>query len=162
MFHFGQTMFKNFIKCGLKTEYLENEILKNWFKKVFCLSLIPIQSVDDECIKLENELLWDIALKYEIIGLNKADRFWQYFINNFFEGSFPLSMWNQFDNENERTNNRVEGDNLKMKKFCGASNPNIDKAVRLLQQYEATSTDKYNNAKKKNGEKIIYSSNYQS
>ncbi len=83
----------------------------------------------------------DIALKYENIGLNKADRFWQYFIKTFFEDSFPLSMWNQFDNENERTNNRVEGDNLKMKKFCGASNPNIDKAVRLLQQYEATSTD---------------------
>jgi hypothetical protein len=57
-------------------------------------------------------------------------------------------MWNHFDNKYERTNNRVEGDNNKMKVFCGASNPNIDKAVRLLQQYEATASDKYTNAKK--------------
>ena len=35
-----------------------------------------------------------------------------------------------------------------MKLFCGAANPNVDKAVRLLQQYETTSSDKYNNAKK--------------
>ena len=42
----------------------------------------------------------------------------------------------------------VEGDNNRMKLFCCAANPNIDKAVRLLQQYESTSSDKYNNAKK--------------
>jgi len=35
-----------------------------------------------------------------------------------------------------------------MKLFCGAGNPNIDKAIRLLQQYEATSSYKYRNAKK--------------
>ena len=44
--------------------------------------------------------------------------------------------------------NRVEEDNNKMKNFCGASNPNKDKAVRLLQQYESTASDKFKNAKK--------------
>ena len=34
-----------------------------------------------------------------------------------------------------------EGDNNRMKLFCGAGNPNIDKAVRLLQQYETTSSN---------------------
>ena len=57
-------------------------------------------------------------------------------------------MWNHFDNHDERTNNRVEGDNGKMKLFCGASDPKMDKAVGLLQQYEVTACDKYNNAKK--------------
>ena len=52
------------------------------------------------------------------------------------------------DNHDERTNNRVEGDNKMMKKFCGAADPNIDKAVSLLKQYETTAKDKYNNAKK--------------
>ena len=66
----------------------------------------------------------------------------------FFEGQFPLKMWNHFDNSYERTNNRVEGDNNKMKLFCGAVNPNIDEAVRLLQQFDAKSSDKYRNAKK--------------
>ena len=54
-------------------------------------------------------------------------------------------MWNHFDNVYERTNH-VEGDNNKMKLFCGAGNPRIDKAVRLLKQYETTSTDKFKNA----------------
>ena len=30
-------------------------------------------------------------------------------------------MWNHFDNEEERTQNRVEGDNNKMRLFCGAA-----------------------------------------
>jgi hypothetical protein len=41
-------------------------------------------------------------------------------------------MWNHYDTVYERTNNRVEGDNNKMKNFCGAANPRIDKAIRLL------------------------------
>ena len=35
-----------------------------------------------------------------------------------------------------------------MKVFCGAADPNIDKAVGLLQQFEAAASDKYINAKK--------------
>ena len=37
-----------------------------------------------------------------------------------------------------------------MKLFCGAADPKIDKAVGLLQQYEVTAKDKYENAKKEN------------
>ena len=59
-------------------------------------------------------------------------------------------MWNHFDNDDERTNNRVEGDNGKMRLYCGASDPNIDKASDLLRQYESTARDKYVNAKKVN------------
>ncbi len=142
LFHFGQTLFKNLIKIGLKQEYLDNEELRNFFKRVFCLALIPLPSVDAECIELQH-LIQDIGVRYPNIGIAKAERFWQYFINTFFEGQFPLRMWNHFDNIYERTNNHVEGDNNKMKLFCGAANPNVDKAVHLLQQYETTSSDKY-------------------
>ena len=41
-------------------------------------------------------------------------------------------MWNHWDNHNERTNNRVEGDN-------------IDKAVGILQMYELDAREKYLN-----------------
>ena len=133
LFHFGQTLFKNLIKIGLKQEYLD--------KRVFCLALIPLPSVDAECIELQH-LIQDIGVRYPNIGIAKAERFWQYFINTFFEGQFPLRMWNHFDNIYERTNNHVEGDNNKMKLFCGAANPNVDKAVHLLQQYGTTSSDK--------------------
>ena len=42
----------------------------------------------------------------------------------------------------------MERDNNKMKQLGGAANPRIEKAGRLLQQYEATATDKYHNSKK--------------
>ena len=61
-----------------------------------------------------------------------------------------LHPWNHQDNHDERTNNRVEGDNNKMKNFCGAADPNIDKAAGLLQMYELDARDKYLNAKLKN------------
>jgi hypothetical protein len=44
---------------------------------MFCLALIPIPNVDSERIQLQH-LIKDI-------GLNSLDRFWQYFINTFFE-----------------------------------------------------------------------------
>jgi hypothetical protein len=64
------------------------------------------------------------------------------------DSQYPKMMWNHFDTQFERTNNKVEGDNNKMKLFCGAANPCIDKAIGLLQTYEAISADKYFNAKK--------------
>ncbi|CAF1097749.1 unnamed protein product [Brachionus calyciflorus] len=117
--------------------------------KLFCLALIPIPSVDAECISLQKLWFDVIAPNNPNIGIQKANKFWQYFIDTFFEGQFTVRMWNHFDNNYERTNNRVEGDNNKMKLYCGAANPNIDKAVRLLQQHESASSDKYKNAKKK-------------
>ena len=48
-------VFKNLIKIGLKQEYLDNEELRNFFKRVFCLALILIPSVDAECIELRDE-----------------------------------------------------------------------------------------------------------
>ena len=37
------------------------------------------------------------------------------------DSRFSLLMWNHYDNYDERTNNRVEGDNNKMKLFCDAA-----------------------------------------
>ncbi len=66
-----------------------------------------------------------------------------YFENTYLYGNYQPQEWNHFSNFHERTNNRVEADNHTMKKYCGATNPNVVKAVRLLQQYETTSKDKY-------------------
>jgi len=42
-------------------------------------------------------------------------------------------MWNHFDNDDDRINNIVEGDNNKMRIFCGAAQPDISKAVMKQQ-----------------------------
>ena len=55
----------------------------------------------------------------------KLQGFTEYVINNYFEGSFPQKYWNHFLTIGNRTNNHVEGYNLKLKKFIGAKSPNI-------------------------------------
>lgn len=58
-------------------------------------------------------------------------------------------MWNHYETlESERTNNFVESFNNAMKHYCGAANPNIYKAVKLLKTYEITAEATYKNAKK--------------
>ena len=85
-----------------------------------------------------------------VIGEQKGKDFLKYFVKNYFDGEFPVVMWNHFDTVGDRTNNRVEGDNTKMKSYCGAADPKIHKACHLLRLYESTAFDKYYNAKKPN------------
>ena len=42
LFHFGQSLFRKFCSLGLKSR--EQEV-QDWFKAIFCLSLIPIAHV---------------------------------------------------------------------------------------------------------------------
>ena len=74
----------------------------------------------------------------------KLPSFIEYFSSTYMESNvFPISVWNHFKTEDERTNNRLEGDNFGMNDCCGAAHPDMDKAVKLLQLYESKAEDKY-------------------
>ena len=62
-------------------------------------------TVDAECISLQDNLINNLAVKYPNIGKIRANRFLQYFINTFFEGQFPIQMWNHYGKKYERTQN---------------------------------------------------------
>ena len=138
MFHFGQSIFKNLVKCGLKEVYANNSEFRTWFKKIFTLCLIPIDQVKETFEMLKEEMITHLSL---------VD-FLCYFKHNYINsnGIFPIPSWNQFENLGKLTNNDVEGDNGKMKCYCGAAKPCINKAVELLQQYDKTSQVKHENA----------------
>ena len=51
---------------------------------------------------------------------------------------YPIAVWNQFDNDGSRTNNTVEGYNLKLNNFLH-SHPNIWIFIRKIQAEESTS-----------------------
>ena len=61
----------------------------------------------------------------------------------------PVDTWNHFSNPDDRTNNRVESYNLKMRKFVGAAQPEINKAVNAPKGFETTATNTYLRAKLK-------------
>ena len=108
-------------------------------------SLVPLSCIDAVYQALQNEMF--VLSKKKEIG-KKENYFLNYVVEgSSFEGSFPLNLWNHFSTRDERTNNRVEGDNGKMKLACWAAKPNIKKAVELLKQFELGAQIKYANAK---------------
>ena len=144
LFHFSQSLWKNFQKHHLKAQYLIDTVLQDWFKSIFCLALIPIEAAEIQFISLQDLMTDELSKKPEI-GSN-GENFSKYVLDTYFEGYFTMKMWNHYETSDELTNNLVEGDNSKMAKFCGASNPNIFKAVDLLLQYETISVNKFYNA----------------
>ena len=80
----------------------------------------------------------------------KLDGFCKYIVDNYFEGSFPMKYWNHFLTVGNRTNNHVEGYNLKLRKWIGAKSPNIYKAINLFQKEEVNSSFLYERANSSN------------
>ncbi|CAF0745702.1 unnamed protein product [Brachionus calyciflorus] len=80
---------------------------------------------------------------------NKAknlEKFLDYLVDNYFEGSFPIELWNHFDSEGPRTNNNLEAYNNKLKSFVGIANTNIFKAIDVFQKQESAAFLKYQHA----------------
>ena len=62
---------------------------------------------------------------------------------------FPVDTWNHFSNPDDRTNNKVDSYNLKIRKFVSAAQPEINKAVNAPKGFETAATNTYLRAKLK-------------
>ena len=71
-------------------------------------------------------------------NIARVGEFLDYFNNTYFEGKFPTQFWNHYDTIGPRTNNHLEGYNLKIKKTVSVSHPDIFKAITILQNEEVT------------------------
>ena len=58
-----------------------------------------------------------------------------------------MEQWNHFDTEGPRTNNNLEGYNLKLKKYVAIAHPDIFKSIQVFQSEEADSSMKFMHAK---------------
>ena len=95
LFHFGQTLFKNFVKVGLKEEYLLNSNLSMWFKCIFTLSLLPENTVEAQFEICVSKIVSEFS-ETPSIGI-KCKKFIEYFQNNFLNSNkFDVSLWNHF------------------------------------------------------------------
>ena len=65
--------------------------------------------------------------------MDRIDELTDYFVDNYFEGIFPMELWNHFLTTGEpRTNNHLEGYNLKLKNCVVSSHPDIFTAIKIL------------------------------
>ena len=128
---------------GLKSNYSDDdEILKKWIKRIFSLAMVPIEAIDS---------LWEDIL-IDKPELPRVDEFLDYFTNTYFEGQFPVELWNHFKTVGPRTNNHLEGYNSKLKKCVSVAHPNIYTAIQLLQSQEVSASLNFYRAA--NGERI--------
>ena len=74
------------------------------------------------------------------------NEFMDYFVDNYFEGSFPIELWNHYDTVGPRTNNNLEGYNNKLKTHVSRAHPSIFKSIELFQTQETNSFVKYRHA----------------
>jgi hypothetical protein len=66
LFHFGQTLFKNLCRFGLKEVYLQDKDLQHWFKSVLTLALLPMNVVDSHFEICSNKMKSETSKKPEI------------------------------------------------------------------------------------------------
>ena len=133
-FHFGQNVFKKIVEIGLKRQYKEDDELKLWVKKVIALALIPPSEIPDAFVRLSEE---------EIVDNYELGEFLDYITINYVDDPlFPIEYWNHWDNEDDRTNNKVEGYNHKLNNFLN-THPNIWKFIMKIKSEETTSNLAY-------------------
>ena len=131
-FHLGQNFYKKIVNLGLKEQYQNDESLRIWVRMIIALAFLPVDKVVDVFVDLCCEKP-DYA---------EVEAFADYVLENYIDTLiFPIHMWNHFE-ENDRTNNPVEGYHSKLKKFL-RHHPNIWVFIKKIQSEESVATLKY-------------------
>ena len=124
---------------GLKQQYSEDQNLKNWVKKITALALVRINDVEDAFVLLSEDSI--------VNNYPQLQSFLDYITLNYFEtNNFPLHIWipnmTNFDNDEPKTNNHLEGFNSKLNKYFN-KHPNIWMFIIKIKEEETNATLKY-------------------
>ena len=74
---------------------------------------------------------------------NKIEQFCTYFVNTWFEGRFPVHLWNHSTTVGPRTNNHVEGFHNKLNTWAGRRKPDVMSVIGVFVLLDSASTDAY-------------------
>ncbi|CAF1009277.1 unnamed protein product [Brachionus calyciflorus] len=61
------------------------------------------------------------------------DEFLEYFVDNYFEGAFPIELCNHYETVGPQTNNSLEVYNKKLKDNVSRAHPNFYKSIEFFQ-----------------------------
>ena len=125
-FHYGQCLYRKLVDCGFKTQYANDPILRKWFKSFVALALMP-RDLDTLAIHFFDN--------HQPDGYDLSN-FCDYFAENWLDTGFHKDIWNHADHNNERTNNNVEGYNLRFSNYFSV-HPTIWKLIICLIREES-------------------------
>ena len=130
-FHFCQCLTRQVQALGMQVRYREEQEIRTFIRKTAALAFVPVRYI---------RLAWQ-AIKAEAPnepGTCIAD-FIAYFEQTWLVENYPPSLWNVFNMETVRTNNRVEGWNSKLKKRVEKAHPNVFEIVEVFKKEQAAS-----------------------
>ncbi|XP_067676265.1 uncharacterized protein [Haliotis asinina] len=127
-FHYTQCIWRRVQKEGLASDYKEDGEVKKLVRRAAALPLVP-------CDKIEDVWLDAVA---ESPASPKVTAFMDYVTTSWVEGQgFIPEIWNHFENQGHRTNNRLEGWHNKIKKLLKKSHPNTFEVIQLFQREQS-------------------------
>ena len=128
-FHFRQALNRNIGIIGLSNEYAsEDTMVKNWVRQIMGLTLLPAVFISTAW----NVLRHPPEAAYPDVA-TKMQHFSQYFQNTWMEGSFPMTLWNHYDNTGPRTTNLAEGWHNGLNYTFGTPHPSSSTFLNWLQ-----------------------------
>ena len=79
-FHYGNCLYKNLCDNGMRKDYVENEELRNWFRRLVALALVPLDKIEEVLVDIldEKEELFEESLS------TKLDDFVEYYFKTWF------------------------------------------------------------------------------
>ncbi len=125
----------------------------NWLQLFKAMAFVPIDYLS---------YAWSFVLQRKPV-FKELDAFDNYFYDTWLNNpNYPSSLWNQFRNSTDRTNNKIEGSNNGLSVEVDVNKPNIFACIESLQHVERTAMLHYldrknNNAprKRKRGEYYV-------
>ncbi|XP_054715332.1 uncharacterized protein LOC129224808 [Uloborus diversus] len=129
-FHFSQCIWKQVQRLGLVTEYAGNKEVRNFFRKMAALALVPPTLVPEAFLIIQENQP----------STGEEDTFISYMAETWLDeqdAKFPISIWNHFDTNGARTNNVVEGWHSSLNNKASIRHLDLFSMIKLLQEEEA-------------------------
>lgn len=137
-FHLSQSVWRKVQNEGLKVQYQGDHEFARWVRMIPALAFVPPQNVESSF----EELVENPDFPQEAIPI--ANYFEDTYIGRMTRRGrqaplFPIQFWNVYErtvNDQQRTNNDVEGWHRSFKETCGTLSPNIYRLINCLKRQQ--------------------------
>jgi hypothetical protein len=127
LFHWGKAQYTNIVAKGLGTAYRTNYDVYHWCQLFKGLPHLP-----------EHRVLDGVRYIYSVMPSEPPQLmdYFHYFVDTWINGDFPIKLWNHFNTTTPRTNNHLEGFNLKLLAESDSTNPSIFSSINHVKNIE--------------------------
>ena len=138
LFHFGQANWRHVQQIGISVEYVEHGKVRLFVWLVLSMSHVPLERHDEAIRELRVDIAWfeeesNMSPRSRRL-FEKVEEFFQYFMDTWINGRFPVEDWNYFDALDHTTTNAAESTNWRVFMKTGRRKPNVYTSVGVIKE----------------------------